>query len=227
MTAVFYAMGFVVLLSRFRQNAYRFIIIWMALAMLTSGFFSPYNRTPEDRMQLVIPVAAIVTGIGVYETLRLLTVPALSSWQPRVARFLPVAFFAAFLPIMVFFNVVRFWVITPANTPTSIESVIARAVFWDECADRAAATVVLSPEPAPVLEPLFGSYNMGDDAPVLVRFDDALQNSQFDPTACFVLSHLFDERANTLRTTLAQQYPEKQTKILQDKAHLREVLVYY
>jgi hypothetical protein len=173
-----------------------------------------------------MPAVAIVTGIGVYETLRLLTAPALAPGRPWVARYVPLAFLGAFLPIMLFFNTVRFWVEAPANMPTSIESVIARAVFSDECKDRASATVVISPEPAPLLEPLFRSYDLGGHAPLLIRFDDAIQNSQFDPNACFVLSHLFDERAETLRATLAREYPQKPSEILRDASGLREVLVY-
>lgn len=226
MAAVFYVMGLIVSLSRFRQNSYRFLLIWLGIGLLTSGIFSPYNRTPEDRMHLDMPAVAIATGIGVWETLRLLAAPALAPRQPWAARYAPLAFLGAFLPIMLFFNAERFWVDTPANMPTSIESVIARAVFSDECKDRASPTVVLSPEPGPLLEPLFRSYDLGGHAPLLIRFDDAIQNTQFDPNACFVLANLFDDRATTLRATLAREYPQKPSEILHDASGLREVLVY-
>jgi hypothetical protein len=227
--AVFYAMGLAVTIARFRQNAYRFVLIWLGLALITAGILSPYNRTAEDRMHLAMPAVAVVTGIGVYDMLRLLAATSLAppgvSWAQRHA---PAFVLGALLPVMLVFNSLRFWVDTPNNTPTSVESVVARAVFSDQCERRAKPTVVISIEPVPLLMPLFQSYKLDPgEAPVLLSFRQALERPALDPDACFVLSHITEPDAQTIRSWLAESYPAKEPVTLRDLSGVREVLVYY
>lgn len=143
-----------------------------------------------------------------------------------VARYGPALFLAGLLPLILVLNSIRFWVETPESTATSVESVIARAVFSSECSGPGRQTVVIAPEPVPLLTPLFRSYDLGDRAPLLVSFEDAMQNSDFDASQCFVLSNLSDPRAESIQSTLNSKYPQKQTEILSDSSGLREVLIY-
>lgn len=223
-SAVFYVTGLAVALARFRQNSYRFLLIWLALGLLTTGILSPYDRTAEDRVQFDMPPVAIMAGIGVYEALRRLAAAPAPAWA---ARYAPALCLAALLPTILVLNSIRFWVETPGSVPTYVDSVIVRAVFSSECSGPHRRSVVIAPEPVPLLRPLFHSYDLGDRTPILVSFKDALQSSDFDPTWCFVLSNLSDPRAQTIQGILSAKYPQKETEILNDYSGLREVLVFH
>lgn len=221
-SAVFYVMGLAVALTRFRQNSYRFVLIWLALGLFTTGILSPYDRPAEDRVHFDLPPAAILVGIGVHEAFRRLS----DVMPPRTAQYTAALSLAALLPTILVLNSIRFWVETPRSAPTTFESVVARAVFSSECSGPHRRAVVIAPEPAPLLEPLFSSYDMGDRTPILVSFSDVLQHSDFDPSQCFVLSGLYDSRAESIRGLLSAKYPQKEASILKDYSGQREILVF-
>lgn len=221
-SAVFYVMGLAVALTRFRHHSYRLLLLWLGLGLLASGIFSPYDRPAEDRVQFDMPAVAIVVGIGAYEAFR--HVAALS--PAKAARYVMPVCLAGLLPTVLVLNSLRFWVETPGSTPTSVESVVARAAFSSECNDAGGRTVVIAPEPVPVLEPLFRSYNLGDRSPLLLRFEEALQRPSLGTSGCLILAGLHDQRAQILQSRIKTQYPERSEYALQDYSGQRQVLVY-
>ena len=178
-SAVLYVLGIGLALSRFRHPAFRLLIVWWAVALVVSGFLSPYERTAITRLFYVLPVAAAFGAVAVDQALhlihRLRPNVAVRVW-PNVSSRTALAAVAlgVLIPLVLFLNLHRFRDETPRNHPSSVPTVAVRAAFSSECQDRLPDVSIMSQHAGDLLVKVFNSYQLGERTPALFNYEDGM-----------------------------------------------------
>jgi hypothetical protein len=207
-------------LFRARSLPCRFLLLWFAVALVATGLFSPYERVPLTRLQIVLPAMAAFAGLAIH---RILLVLEEATWREKLGPYLGVLTFAVLTPLVFALNVQHFWGYSARHSPTGMQTVAVRAVLDAPCEARP-DTLIVSVDQSPWLKGIFGVYNLGDRTPAVVGYNEvSLWTIAAAP--CAVLMQTEQPKAQVAVKALQHEYPEKQLEELTDLSGSQKVLV--
>jgi hypothetical protein len=167
-SAVLFVLGLAVTVARWRNGAWRLLLIWWFVAVAASGFASPRPEVANTRLFFALPPAIAMAGLAFDRMLLLFP------WRPSrpllQAGFGLTCLTLLMVPVL-YLNLHRVWHDTPTKYGTSVDAVVVRGVLSDECMSQPARTIVVTPFPDGLLVPVFDSYRLGERAPLLIGFD--------------------------------------------------------
>jgi hypothetical protein len=221
-TAALFVGGAVFVVSRLGDWRYRFLALWLGLGFVASGLFSPYPQVPISRLLYLVPVVVAFAALVLIGLLRGVVV-----LMPPAYR-LPVVAGGAYivLAVALALNVQRFWADTPAQYPTTMESVAVRAVLSDACSEGEGRRFVIGEKPEPLFKPAIESYRLGAKSPELVHWSN-LQPAVSTRTADVVCAVIMGPEADrrSIEAILLAAWPDKLPETLTDRSGLIEVTV--
>lgn len=185
-SAVFLIAGVGFALVRINKPAYRLLMIWLAVDILFAGIFSPYDRVGYDRLHLALPVVALLVGLAMSLSVRLVSD---GMFRGKVASgYLALVLFVAGAPALAYLNIERFLVDSPKVVQTTEERMALGGIESPPClhSDR---TLAIIREPRPLLNPAIATY--GWDRAITTRsLTDAETATDFDQYDCIVLARV-------------------------------------
>ncbi len=233
-TAVLYALGIGVVLTRLRHPAFRLVLVWWFVSLAVTGFTNPYPTVAITRLHYVIPVAALLAALAFDQSLG----PVMERLRrPGVRVAVATVALGLFMVPVLYLNLHRFWYETPheQGTPTP-EAVAVRAYFSDECRDNPQGVTVIAYVPGALLQLVFDAYQLGDRAPDIFNFPDALVALDAKEAegatlkdGCFVLipHHDAPDLWQEVRDRIQGMYPQKEVTTVTDLAPRNQVLLFH
>jgi hypothetical protein len=139
LTAALFVLGIGYALWTWRDARSRLLLLWLAIAMFSNGFVSQYDDVTITRLYFVVPVVAIFAGVALDRML--------AAWRPPQST-TGYRLFAGGAVVVVLLvsgvgNLQRWFVTTPAATPTSEATIVLRLLREPLCRDTAAPVLLL------------------------------------------------------------------------------------
>jgi hypothetical protein len=227
-SAVLFVLGLGVAVAKWRNAAWRLFLIWWFVAVAASGFASPRPEVANTRLFFALPPAIAMAGLAFDRMLLMLP------WRPArpVAQAgYGVACLTLLMIPVLYLNLDRVWHDTPTKYGTSVDAVVVRGVLSDECMSQPARTIVVTPFPDGLLAPVFDSYQLGAEAPLLIGFDAVVSprgvfaEGEYD--GCIVVHGAGDPNAVVdVIGRLTALFPDKSRQQLFDPSGQRAVIVF-
>jgi 4-amino-4-deoxy-L-arabinose transferase-like glycosyltransferase len=187
--AVLLVAGLAYAISRILQPAYRLLVLWLAVALLFAGIFSPYDRVAYDRLHLALPVLALFSGVaaGAIATRLGATLSRFgTAGATTSAGYLALGAFIALTPLLAYLNLHRFLVESPDKVPWTEERLVLGGIQHGACDGHALAVMG---EPRPLLNPAIEAY--GFDREIVTRSHvDAVGMDDYQDFDCIVVTQL-------------------------------------
>ena len=167
-TAVLAVLGVGLALGRVRRPHYRFLLVWVIVAMAVTGLLSPYSQVAISRLVFVVPPLALLAGFAAFHLWEGVVTALPNSSKSWVGAGL-----VAMLALVVLtLNAKQFWSDTPKVFHLTQEAVAIGAMRSDACAGDMAATVVVAKATEPLLRPALGAYSSHGTLPRLIDHGD-------------------------------------------------------
>ena len=214
-------LGLLYALFRAGSTPYRFLLIWFAVSLAATGLFSPYERVPLSRLQIVLPAMAAFAGLAIHRSLLVLEEATDRGW---LRPYLGVLAFAVLAPLVFVLNVERFWGDSARHSPTGQQTVAVRAVLEGPCEARP-GTFVVSVDQSPWLVSIFGMYGLGYPAPDIVAYDE-VSLGELASARCAVLMQTEQPEAMAVVEDLKREYPDKRMEEITDLSGSQRVLTF-
>jgi hypothetical protein len=218
-------LGLAYCLSRIRCMAYRFLVLWWAVALTATGLSHIHDQVAFSRLQIVLPAMATFAGIAVD---RILTVVDGVSPLERLKPLVGGASLAVLVPLVFSLNVQRFWVDSAHHSATSHPTVAVRAVMEGQCAANGPANAIVSENSAPAMDHIFNVFGLTDDRPTSIGYGEVFSGEASDKMAaarCVVLMDTNGLSAEILAAELRIDRPNWRIGELTDLSGINWILV--
>lgn len=183
-TAVLSVLGLAYALRRFTRPTFLLLLMWYAVAMVTSGIASPHPYVPVGRMSYLIPVMVVFAAVALGKGYELVQDIAKNNALRRVV---PPLALAVVLLAAVGSNLFRFWYVTPGDVPGTWEALVMKPALSSECRDSDRQTVVVSQGPGGTHSYTISSRDWDDDrTPVILAYDEMERVTEFVPISCVI-----------------------------------------
>ena len=229
-SAVLYVLGLGLAISKVRNPAYRLLVVWWGVGLAACGFTNPYPGVAVTRLFfLLLPIAGLC-ALALDKALQI----ADGLWRSPALRtgLASVVLVGVAVPVLAL-NLHRFWYETPTRygTPT-VEAVAVRAAFSDACRDHLPSVTIIWINPGSLLARVFDAYDLGDRAPTLYPYEEALKvfpaggkrpAGLNDDCVIFIGYHDKRDLQTELLARLHTLYADKQWDEVADLSGLRKV----
>ena len=212
LTGLLFFLGLGSILVSFRK--YYFLLIVLLVLLVFLGGFSQYTYTPISRLYFILPVVALIAGVGLDKLLRLL-----EKLFPHSCSLIAV------LSILIFLfglNFYRFYYQTPKIYQTTVEAVAIKA-FKELCINT--RTALIDKYPEPVLQPAVLSYGFPNN-PEILRVED-IRPSGLSRYNCLILVRPSDPQIALLSNEIEKSSPLRRKSFVSDLTGKSTVFVYY
>lgn len=225
LSAVLFAMGLAVALTQANRPALRLMLVWFAVGLVVTGFFTPIAEVPVTRLNYLVLPAAALAGLAFDRTL---SVGLQAVRAPPVRATATAGCLVALLVPILYLNLHRFWYETPRADPTSFATVIMRAVLSDECEGPQIA--IVSPYTEGFLVSVLAARDMGVREPLLLPYDSTRDGgllTSIDWPGCLIVNPDAGEaRLAALLRRIRNLFPEKTEYELADLHGSYDVTVF-
>lgn len=207
-SAVLAVLGLAYALYRWRNEGYRFLLIWFLVAAVVTGVF--HLRALDHlatRFHYALPPMAAFAGLALD---RIVAAFSGFSSNRKLGTALGVACFAVVMPAILGFNAHRFWVQTPKILQTSGTAVIFREVSSERCDLEGYQSVIFSTDRAhAAVQAPFEYYRWDDRMPLFLRYGDPPEVREEAIAASRVSCFLFAEKETKEAEPVIARFEER------------------
>lgn len=174
--------------ARIKEFSYRLLLIWFAVAVVTTGMFSEYTFVSISRLHYVLPPLAGFAGITVDRL-----IASFGELKPGIRLTAPVlsgVALAALAPTVFILNGRQFFIYSADHYPTIAETVILRELEDPACKDQPLRNIVYMPNPDPVMN-LQMRFMPAEERPIQIAAEEIASTfSGYSPpegTGCLII----------------------------------------